>query len=105
MALSEEKIDAKVRRKVIFNKLSGVGWTLLGVLSFFMGWQNSVALVWIASVYANVKTDLGAAEAADDRKVLKELAAIRAEQAALKDMLVRVLEQRKEGGPENDDSA
>jgi hypothetical protein len=42
-------------------------------LSFVFGWQNSVVLVWIASVYANTVSDLGAAEAADDREVTGRL--------------------------------
>lgn len=62
-----------VRRKVWFHRARALGWALLGAVSFALGWQNSVALVWGASVYANVVSDLGAAEAADDRKVLDHL--------------------------------
>jgi hypothetical protein len=62
-----------MRRKVLINKLSAVGWAALGLVSFLLGWQNSVALVWLASVYANVKTDWGTAEAADDRAVVVRL--------------------------------
>lgn len=54
-------------------------WAAFGALSFAMGWQNIVALVWAASVYANVKSDYGAAEAADDREIMRELAGLRAE--------------------------
>lgn len=63
-----------MRRKVLLNKLSAAGWAVLGAVSFAFGWQNSVALVWLASVYANVKTDWGTAEAADDRAVIERLA-------------------------------
>ena len=38
-----------------------------------MGWQNNVALVWAASVYANALTDWGAGEAADDHLVIDEI--------------------------------
>jgi hypothetical protein len=48
-------------------------WAIIGVLSFIFGWANSVALVWAASVYANVVSDIGAAEAADDRRVTDRL--------------------------------
>ncbi len=58
-------------------------WAAVGVLSFPLGWADSVVLVWIASLYANVATDLGAAQAADDRAVLSELAAVRDELATL----------------------
>lgn len=58
---------------VWFNRASAIAWVLFGFISFTLGLQNSVALVWLASVYANAKTDWGAAEAADDRAVLTEL--------------------------------
>lgn len=48
-------------------------WAVIGALSFVFGWQNSVALVWSASVYANIVSDIGAAEAADDRRVTDRL--------------------------------
>lgn len=61
------------RRKVWFHRSRAVVWLIVGALSFPLGWANSVALVWIASLYANVVTDVGAAEAADDREVLERL--------------------------------
>jgi hypothetical protein len=54
-------------------------WAVVGVLSFPLGWANSVVLVWIASLYANVSTDWGNGEAADDSAVLDEIKALRAE--------------------------
>lgn len=59
--------------KVWFHRSRAILWVILGVASFPLGWANSVALVWAASVYANVLTDIGAAEAADDREVLARL--------------------------------
>lgn len=46
---------------------------IFGAFSFMMGWQNNVALVWAASVYANALTDWGAGEAADDHAVIDEI--------------------------------
>lgn len=60
-------------KRVWFNYISAGFWLVLGALSFPLGWANSVAVVWLASVYANVKTDVGAAEAADDHKVTDRL--------------------------------
>lgn len=60
-------------KRVWFNWVSAACWLVLGVLSFPLGWANSVAVVWLASVYANVKTDVGAAEAADDHEVVDRL--------------------------------
>lgn len=57
--------------RVWFNRLSAVGWAVAGVVAFPLGWAYSVAFVTIASVYANVKTDWGTAEAADNREVLR----------------------------------
>lgn len=50
-----------------------VAWAVVGVLSFMFGWANSVLLVWIASLYANIGTDLGSAEAADNRELIERL--------------------------------
>lgn len=58
---------------VWFNRACAIGWVVAGVASFPLGWAYSVAFVTIASIYANVKTDWGTAEAADDTEVLKEL--------------------------------
>jgi hypothetical protein len=68
----------KTRRKVWFHRARACGWVLFGVLSFVMGWANSVVLVWVASVYANALTDWGAGEAADDRQVTERLDRIEA---------------------------
>lgn len=93
----------KMRRQVIFNKACAIGWAIFGGLSFLFGWQNSVALVWIASVYANGKTDWGTAEAADDTEVLEELKANREELKAnrkelkdIREMLEKIQEKINE---------
>lgn len=75
------------RAVVWFHRSRALGWVIVGALSFPLGWANSVVLVWIASVYANVFTDWGAAEAADDRRVLDGLTAIRAENQQLREQL------------------
>jgi hypothetical protein len=62
-----------MKRRVLFNKASAVFWLLLGIASFPLGWSSNVVMVWIASVYANVKTDWGTAEAADDTVLIKRL--------------------------------
>ncbi len=59
--------------KIWFHRARAILWGIVGVLSFPLGWANSVVLVWIASLYANVVSDVGAAEAADDRAVLEKL--------------------------------
>lgn len=65
-----------MRRKVWFHRSRALVWIAVGILSFVFGWQSSVVLVWIASVYANTVSDLGAAEAADDRVVTSRLDAV-----------------------------
>jgi hypothetical protein len=62
----------KVRPVVLFHRASAVVWALLAVPAL-LWWPDSVAFVIVASVYANVKSDWGAAEAADDSTVLAEL--------------------------------
>lgn len=63
--------------RVRFARLRALAWLVVGAVSFPLGWADSVVLVWIASVYANAVGEVGAAEAADDKVVLDELAALR----------------------------
>lgn len=70
----------KPKAKVWFGRVRALAWAAFGLLSFAMGWQNSVALVWMASVYANVEASVASSEAADDSVVMRELAAMRATQ-------------------------
>lgn len=77
----------KPRGRVWLHRADAVFWAALGAVSFPVGWANSVVLVWIASVYANVKSGWSAAEAADNREVLAELREIRAELGNLKNLL------------------
>ena len=66
--------------RVYANRVTAVGWAIFGVLAFWpLRWQDSVALVWLASVYANVKTDWSISEAANDSVVISEIRALRAE--------------------------
>lgn len=60
-------------KRVWFNWISAGVWLVLGALSFPLGWAHSVAVVWLASVYANIKTDVSAAEASDDHEVTDRL--------------------------------
>lgn len=69
----------RVSRRVWFNRACAVGWAVAGFLAFPLGWAYSVAFVTVASIYANVKTDWGTAEAADNREVLKAIAELRRE--------------------------
>lgn len=62
-----------------FNRACAVGWAVAGILAFPLGWAYSVAFVTVASIYANVKTDWGTAEAADNSEVLEALAELRKE--------------------------
>lgn len=61
---------------VWFHRICALGWVLLGAAAFPLHLADSIVLVWLASVYANVKSDWTAAEAADDRRVLDAVAAL-----------------------------
>jgi hypothetical protein len=71
-------------------RLRAIAWVIVGVISFPLGWADSVALVWIASVYANFVGELGAAEAADDEAVLSEVRTLREQVAKLQTTLDRL---------------
>ncbi len=80
--------------RVRFARLRALAWAVVGVLSFPLGWANSVVLVWIASVYANVASEIAAGEAADDEAVLTEVRALRREMASLRGALERLDQTR-----------
>lgn len=69
-------------RAVWFHRVCAVGWAL-ALYPAMRWWRESVAFVIVASIYANVKSDWGAAEAADDREVLERLDRIEALLAVL----------------------
>lgn len=70
---------SRLNRRVWFNRISAVLWAAAGIAAFPLGWAYSVAFVTIASIYANVKTDWGAGEAADNTEVLEAIAELRKE--------------------------
>jgi hypothetical protein len=72
---------------VWLNRTTAVGWMIAGLISFPLGWAYSVAFVTIASIYANVKTDWGTAEAADNSEVLEEI-------QELKTMIAKLIEDK-----------
>lgn len=59
--------------RVRFARARAIAWGVLGVVSVPLGWANSVALVWFASVYANVASEMATGEAADDTKITDRL--------------------------------
>lgn len=61
------------RTKIWFGRGRALVWILLGLASFPLGWSDSVVLVWIASVYANVESSIASSEAADDRALHERL--------------------------------
>lgn len=79
-------------------RLRAIAWVVIGIVSFPLGWASSVALVWIASVYANFVGELGAAEAADDEAVLTEVRALREQVAELRSVLDRLGLTQTRGG-------
>jgi len=65
-------------RGVWFHRTLAALWLIFGAISFWLGWQESVALVWLASVYANLVGHWSAAEAADDHTLQDQLDRIEA---------------------------
>jgi hypothetical protein len=78
------------RAKVWFHRSRAIAWLIVGAVTFALGLADSVALVWMASVYANAVSDWGAAEAADDRAIHERLDRI-------EQMLERLTNGPKEG--------
>lgn len=61
-----------LRKRVIVHRSCAVVWTAL-LLPALLWWRESVMFVIIASVYANIKSDWSASEAADNSQVLARL--------------------------------
>lgn len=58
--------------RVWFHRTRAILWAL-AIPASLLWWPDSIAFVIIASCYANLVGDLGAAEAADDRAVIQRL--------------------------------
>lgn len=86
--------DALGEGRVRLARLRAIAWAIVGAVSFPLGWANSVVLVWIASVYANVASEVAAGEAADDEAVLTELRELRRQVDALRSTLERLTQTR-----------
>jgi hypothetical protein len=84
----------KIRHKVWFGRARAAAWLLVGAGAQVFGLADSVALVWWASVYANVESGFATAEGADDRKVLDELRAVRAELAEQRALLAALVDHQ-----------
>lgn len=82
----------KIRRRVWFHRCSSILWAIFGLVSFALGWQSAIALVWTASVYANVKSDWAAGEAADDRLLIERLDKLLEQQS----QILKLLQGRSE---------
>lgn len=65
-------------KRVWFHRISALIWLAL-LIPALLWWSESLWFVIMASVYANVKSDWGAAEAADDRALHERLARIEEE--------------------------
>jgi hypothetical protein len=61
---------------VLFGRARAALWLLAGAAAQAFGLTESVALVWWASVYANIESGMATAQAADDRGVLREVRAL-----------------------------
>jgi hypothetical protein len=77
----------KTPRSVWFGRARAAAWLLIGAVAMLFGATDSVALVWWASVYANIESGMATATAADDREVLAELRALRGDVARLESIL------------------
>lgn len=72
---------------VWFGRARAAAWFVGGVVAMLLGKTDSVALVWWASVYANIESGMATAQAADDREVLAEVRALRGDVARLESIL------------------
>lgn len=62
-----------MKGRIWFHRSRAIGWVFLGAAAFMFGWQNSIVLLWIASVYANAESAWSTAAATDDSKITERL--------------------------------
>lgn len=67
----------RVSGRVWFHRVSAMIWIVLLLPAYFF-WRNAIFFVIAASIYANVKSDWAASEAADDSAVMAALARLEA---------------------------
>jgi hypothetical protein len=79
---------------VRFARARAVFWIALGVVSWPLGWMNSVALVWMASAYANAESGFATGAAFDDSELRNEIKAMRGDMARQFAELREALESR-----------
>jgi hypothetical protein len=80
----------KTPRAVWFGRARAAAWLLAGIAAQVLGLTDSVALVWWASVYANIESGMATAQAADDRGVLREVRALGDQVRGLRDDVARL---------------
>lgn len=61
-----------MRKRVLFHRVCAVIWILL-LIPAYLWWRDAIFFVIAASIYANVKSDWAASEAADDSAVMAKL--------------------------------
>ena len=62
-----------MKRRIWFHRSRAIAWVILGAVAFLFNWQNSIVLIWLASVYANVESAWSTAAAADDSDLIARL--------------------------------
>ncbi len=65
-----------MRKRVLFHRASAIIWIIL-LIPAWLWWRDNIFFVIAASIYANVKSDWAASEAADDSAILAEVSALR----------------------------
>lgn len=95
---SDQRQDTTTKRRIWFHRTRAGGWILVGVASFLFGWYDKVTLVWIASLYANVVSDWGAGEAADDRQLTQLIHKLQTNQESMQQQLDRIERLLTEAG-------
>lgn len=73
MGVGTQADVSKVGARVWFHRVCAIVWVFL-LIPGYLWWRNAIFFVIAASIYANVKSDWAASEAADDTDVLTAIA-------------------------------
>lgn len=78
-----------MNKRVWFHRICAMIWIVM-LVPAYLWWRDAIFFVIAASIYANVKSDWAASEAADDSKVIEAIDGLQHRIDALTDLVLYI---------------